>query len=326
MKYIKKTMFILSMALLLTTLSCQNKYPELGNGLFAEFATSNDTLVVELFYKKAPLTVANFVALAEGTHPNLADSLKGIPYYDGTIFHRVIDKFMIQGGDPTGTGSGSPGYSFGDEFDESLKHDKAGILSMANSGPATNGSQFFITEVPTPWLDNKHTIFGQVVKGLEVQDSISNVKVNPGNNKPIDDITILSLNIIAKGMEAKRFNAAKSWEKELPLLEEKRLKKEEEARLETERQKKLAEEKNEAAVALYLPIIESYKNKAITKDSGLMAYTITEGNGKKPKQGQTISLFYEGYFSDGKLFGTNVKKIDEDFGSFSIQKEQKNKS
>ena len=144
MKYIKKTMFILSMALLFTTLSCQNKYPELGNGLFAEFATSNDTLVVELFYKKAPLTVANFVALAEGTHPNLADSLKGIPYYDGTIFHRVIDKFMIQGGDPTGTGSGSPGYSFGDEFDESLKHDKAGILSMANSGPATNLSLIHI--------------------------------------------------------------------------------------------------------------------------------------------------------------------------------------
>ena len=323
MKYIKKTMFILSMALLFTTLSCQNKYPELGNGLFAEFVTSKDTLVVELFYKKAPLTVANFVALAEGTHPNLADSLKGIPYYDGTIFHRVIDKFMIQGGDPTGTGSGSPGYSFGDEFDESLKHNKAGVLSMANSGPATNGSQFFITEVPTPWLDNKHTIFGQVVKGLEVQESISNVKVNPGNNKPIDDITILSLNIIAQGIESKRFNAAKSWEKELPLLEEKRLKKEEEAKLETERQKKLAEEKIEAAAALYLPLIESYKNKAVTKDSGLMVYTITEGNGKKPKQGQTISLFYEGYFSDGKLFGTNVKKIDEDFGSFSIQKEQR---
>jgi cyclophilin family peptidyl-prolyl cis-trans isomerase/FKBP-type peptidyl-prolyl cis-trans isomerase len=301
MKYIKKTMFFLSMALIFTTLSCQNKYPELGNGLFAEFATSNDTLVVELFYKKAPLTVANFVALTEGTHPNLADSLKGIPYYDGTIFHRVIDKFMIQGGDPTGTGSGSPGYSFGDEFDESLKHDKSGILSMANSGPATNGSQFFITEVPTPWLDNKHTIFGQVVKGLEVQDSISNVKVNPGNNKPIDDITILSLNIIAQGIESKRFNAAKSWEKELPLLEE----------------------KIEAAAALYLPLIESYKNKAITKDSGLLVYTITGGNGKKPKQGQTISLFYEGYFSDGKLFGTNVKKIDEDFGSFSIQKEQR---
>ena len=124
MKLIQRILPIFGLMLLLSAGSCQGKYPELGDGLFAEFATTKDTMVVQLFYDKAPLTVANFVGLAEGTHPKLADSLKGIPYYNGTIFHRVIDQFMIQGGDPTATGMGSPGYTFGDEFDASLKHDK----------------------------------------------------------------------------------------------------------------------------------------------------------------------------------------------------------
>jgi len=164
MKITKSITTLFGILLLLSSSSCQNKYPELGDGVFAEFATTKDTMVVQLFYKKAPLTVANFVGLAEGTHPLLADSLKGKPYYNGTIFHRVIDQFMIQGGDPTATGMGDPGYKFGDEFDETLKHDKPGVLSMANSGPSTNGSQFFITEVPTPHLDNRHAVFGQVIK------------------------------------------------------------------------------------------------------------------------------------------------------------------
>ncbi len=218
MKLTKSFTSVLGLIFLLSTLSCQNKYPELGNGLYAEFATTKDTIIVELFYEKTPLTVANFVGLAEGTHPKLADSVQGIPFYNGTIFHRVINEFMIQGGDPSGTGMGKPGFTFGDEFDETLKHDKPGVLSMANSGPATNGSQFFITEVPTPWLDNKHSIFGQVVKGQEVVDSISNVQVMPGSNKPLEDIRILSLNIIRQGFGAKRFNAAKTWNREFPYL------------------------------------------------------------------------------------------------------------
>ncbi|MDG1778956.1 MAG: peptidylprolyl isomerase [Flavobacteriaceae bacterium] len=323
MKLTKSITTFFGILLLLSNSSCQNKYPELGNGLFAEFATTKDTMVVQLFYKKVPLTVANFVGLAEGTHPQLADSLKGKPYYNGTIFHRVIDQFMIQGGDPTATGMGDPGYKFGDEFDETLKHDKPGILSMANSGPATNGSQFFITEVPTPHLDNRHAVFGQVVKGLEVQDSISNVAVAPGSNKPLEDVEILAVNIIRQGFGAKGFDAAKTWEKELPLLEEKRLKKIEEAKKEAERQKKIAEEKIEAAAADILPVLEDYKSKATATDSGLLTYTITEGNGEKPALGSVVKLYYEGYFADGKLFSTNVKGIDVKCGTYNEQKEQR---
>ena len=323
MKLTKSFTSVLGLIFLLSTLSCQNKYPELGNGLYAEFATTKDTIIVELFYEKTPLTVANFVGLAEGTHPKLADSVQGIPFYNGTIFHRVINEFMIQGGDPSGTGMGKPGFTFGDEFDETLKHDKPGVLSMANSGPATNGSQFFITEVPTPWLDNKHSIFGQVVKGQEVVDSISNVQVMPGSNKPLEDIRILSLNIIRQGFGAKRFNAAKTWNREFPLLEEKRLKKIEEAKQEAERQKKIAEEKMETAAAEILPVLEDYKSKATTSDSGLLRYTIKEGTGEKPKQGQSVKLYYQGYFTDGKLFGTNVKDIDIKCGTYDEKKEQR---
>ena len=323
MKLTKSLTSVLGLIFLLSTLSCQNKYPELGNGLFAEFATTKDTIIVELFYEKTPLTVANFVGLAEGTHPKLADSVQGIPFYNGTIFHRVINEFMIQGGDPSGTGMGKPGFTFGDEFDETLKHDKPGVLSMANSGPATNGSQFFITEVPTPWLDNKHSIFGQVVKGQEVVDSISNVQVMPGSNKPLEDIRILSLNIIRQGFGAKRFNAAKTWNREFPLLEEKRLKKIEEAKQEAERQKKIAEEKMETAAAEILPVLKDYKSKATTSDSGLLSYTIKEGTGEKPKQGQSVKLYYQGYFTDGKLFGTNVKDIDIKCGTYDEKKEQR---
>jgi peptidyl-prolyl cis-trans isomerase A (cyclophilin A) len=323
MKLTKSLTSVLGLIFLLSTLSCQNKYPELGNGLFAEFATTKDTIVVELFYEKTPLTVANFVGLAEGIHPKLADSVQGIPFYNGTIFHRVINEFMIQGGDPSGTGMGKPGFTFGDEFDETLKHDKPGVLSMANSGPATNGSQFFITEVPTPWLDNKHSIFGHVVKGQEVVDSISNVQVMPGSNKPLEDIRILSLNIIRQGFSANRFNAAKTWNREFPLLEEKRLKKIEEAKQEAERQKKIAEEKMETAAAEILPVLEDYKSKATTSDSGLLSYTIKKGNGEKPKQGQSVKLYYQGYFTDGKLFGTNIKDIDIKCGTYDEKKEQR---
>jgi cyclophilin family peptidyl-prolyl cis-trans isomerase/FKBP-type peptidyl-prolyl cis-trans isomerase len=252
----------------------------------------------------------------------LADSLKGKLYYTGTVFHRVIDQFMIQGGDPTATGSGNPGFKFGDEFDESLKHDKPGILSMANSGPATNGSQFFITEKPTPHLDNKHSVFGEVVKGFAVVDTISNVKVAPRSNKPLEDVKILELNIIRQGMSARGFDAEDTWNTEFPLLEEKRLKKLEEARLKAEEDKRIADEKMEAAAQETAPILENYKNKATKQTSGLLVYNIVKGSGPKPRTGATVKLNYEGYFTDGKLFGTNVKSVDQKYGTYNLRKEQ----
>ena len=162
-------------------------YEGLKDGLYANFQTSKGNMIVKFEDKKAPVTVANFVGLAEGKIENKAKA-KGVPYYDGTIFHRVIKDFMIQGGDPKGTGMGDPGYKFDDEKND-LQHTGKGILSMANSGPNTNGSQFFITEVATPWLDGRHTVFGEVVNGKDVIDSIANVEKGP-QDKPKTDVVL----------------------------------------------------------------------------------------------------------------------------------------
>jgi peptidyl-prolyl cis-trans isomerase A (cyclophilin A) len=165
--------------------------------MFAIFDTSMGKVKIKLFNDKAPKTVENFVGLAEGTKeftdPKSGSKVKK-PFYDGLVFHRVIPDFMIQGGCPLGTGTGGPGYTFADEFDPSLKHTKAGILSMANAGPGTNGSQFFITVAATPWLDNKHTIFGEVVEGLDVVMNISKVKKG-AMDKPVEPVVIKSVKI-----------------------------------------------------------------------------------------------------------------------------------
>lgn len=166
------------------------------DGIFANVKTNKGTIRIQLEYQKAPMTVANFVALAEGKMKNTAKA-EGVPYYDGIKFHRVIADFMIQGGDPTGTGMGGPGYAFADEIHPDLKHTRAGALSMANAGPATNGSQFFITHKETPWLDGKHAVFGYVVSGQEVVNAIA-------QNDVMEQVTIERV-----GKEAKAWDAMK---------------------------------------------------------------------------------------------------------------------
>jgi peptidyl-prolyl cis-trans isomerase A (cyclophilin A) len=166
--------------------------------LHAHFTTSQGTFTIRLFDAEAPNTVANFVGLAEGskefTDPKSGQNVKR-PFFDGLIFHRIIDGFMIQGGDPLGTGTGGPGYKFADEFAPQLRHAKAGVLSMANAGPNTNGSQFFITLAPTPWLDGKHSIFGEVISGMDVVEKIGKVPTSKPHDRPLTPVTIQSVKI-----------------------------------------------------------------------------------------------------------------------------------
>ena len=312
----KKILLLLSTVVVFA--SCNKQYNELGDGLFAEFDTNMGTMVVKLSYEKTPITVANFVALAEGNHPDVDSIHLGKPFYNGLIFHRVMDNFMIQGGDPEGTGRGGPGYSFPDEFDPSLMHDKAGILSMANSGPATNGSQFFITETPTPHLNNKHTVFGEVVLGLEIQDSISNVQTGVAD-RPISDVIIKKLNIIRNGSEANNFDAVNVWNLELTKLVEKN------KLLEEEKRKNRLENqiKGKEKAVSFLPTLERYKSKSKSSRSGLKTLYLEKGNGIKPKEGDNVLLYYELYDTEANLIDSNSKEIEESYGRYSSDKEVK---
>lgn len=191
MKFLK--MFLLTLIISTTFGAFTVNSQELENGIYADMETTKGNIILNLFYKRVPKTVSNFIGLAEGTKKS--NKPKGVPFYDGITFHRVMKNFMIQGGDPQGSGMGGPGYQFEDEFHPDLKHDRPGIFSMANSGPNTNGSQFFITHVPTDWLDNKHSVFGVVVKGMEVVNSI------------VVNDKIKHVKIIRIGDEAKKFNS-----------------------------------------------------------------------------------------------------------------------
>ena len=240
--------------------------------------TSKGDITLELEFEKTPMTVASFVGLAEGTIKNNAKEL-GEPYYDGIKFHRVIKDFMIQGGDPTGTGGGGPGYQFDDEFHPDLKHDKAGILSMANAGAGTNGSQFFITHKETPWLDNKHTVFGHVISGQEIVNLIEQ-----------NDL-INTISIIRNGKNAKEFDAAK-------VFEDSQMK-----------AKKLMEEKQMADEAALAQAI-----KGATKTESGLYYLITkEGEGDTPYPGQKVRVHYTGYFLNGTQFDSSIGKNPIEF-------------
>jgi len=285
----------LGLALLINYTSCKAQYPDLEDGIYAEFVTTKGVMVAKLNYKKTPITVANFVSLAEGTNTMVDSVYKDKKFYNGLIFHRVMDKFMIQGGDPLGTGGGNPGYRFNDEFHSDLKHDTIGILSMANGGPNSNGSQFFITEVPKPHLDNVHSVFGKLVLGLDVLDTISNVKIG-ARNKPIKDVVINELNIIKKGKEAKNFDAPHIFTNHFAEVE--RLEKEKAA-------------KAEAILKATKEKFNKQKVAAITLPSGLQ-YIITEkGTGEKLKETHKILTHYAVYFENGKLLETSSLKIAE---------------
>ena len=243
------------------------------DGIYAKIVTEKGEILLKLTHDKTPGTVGNFVALAEG---NLENSAKpqGKPYYDGLKFHRVIPNFMIQGGDPQGSGSGGPGYKFDDEFHQDLRHDTPGILSMANAGPGTNGSQFFITHEATPWLDNKHTVFGKVVEGQDVVDSVA------------QGDTMQKVEIIRVGEEAEKWNAVEAFRSFTG---------EREARI--AKMKKAQEEE--------LNKISKGFDKT---DSGLRYKIIQKGNGKKAEKGKTVAVHYKGSLIDGTEFDSSYKR------------------
>jgi cyclophilin family peptidyl-prolyl cis-trans isomerase len=218
----KKTTSILVLFALLLASCKTSQRPDLADGIYANIKTAQGEIVLKLEAEKTPVTVANFVSLAEGTNTFVDEQFKGKKFYDGLTFHRVMKDFMIQGGDYLGNGTGNPGYKFKDEFDETLTHSKMGVLSMANGGPSTNGSQFFITHQATPWLDGVHTVFGEVIEGLEVVDSIANVPVT--NTKPNTPVVMETVTIIRNGSDAKNLTPIKLWLHiltKLPLLKKK---------------------------------------------------------------------------------------------------------
>jgi peptidylprolyl isomerase len=244
----------------------------LGNGLFARIATDRGDIVVQLEFQKTPLTVCNFVALAEGKMAVTG----GKPYYDGLIFHRVIADFMIQGGDPQGTGSGGPGYRFPDEIVSSLKHDGPGVLSMANAGPGTNGSQFFITHKETSWLDGKHTVFGRVVDGQNVVDAIQ-------QGDKIKKVTIIRNGPLATQFKADQATFDSLLKEINSAADEK------------------SKNQRDADIAL---VNEKYPN-AVQTPSGLKYIIQKNGTGNKPTPGKTVRVNYRGSFLSGQVFDSS---------------------
>ncbi|SHI54158.1 peptidyl-prolyl cis-trans isomerase A (cyclophilin A) [Cruoricaptor ignavus] len=262
-------------------------YEGLNDGLYANLQTSQGNMLVKFEDEKSPVTVANFIGLAEGKIDNNKKP-KGVPFYDGTIFHRVIQDFMIQGGDAQGTGMGDPGYKFEDEKND-LKHTGKGILSMANSGPNTNGSQFFITQVPTPWLDGKHTVFGKVVEGEEVIDKIAAVEKGP-QDKPKTDVVLEKVSVFSKGNQYKDYDATKVFN-------------EGKGKIQENNRDFLRKQEAEATKQL-----EELKQGMETTASGLMYKITKKGSGPKVEQGQMVAVHYAGRLTNGMEFDNSFKR------------------
>ncbi len=243
------------------------------NGIYAKIGTTKGAITIKLEHEKTPMTVANFVGLAEGTLENNVTEV-GTPYYNGLTFHRVIADFMIQGGDPTGTGAGGPGYQFEDEIHPELKHNRPGTLSMANAGPATNGSQFFITHGPTDWLDGKHTVFGYVVEGQDVVDAVA------------QGDTMETVEIVRVGADAEAWDASSVFTT---------------ARSAAEEAARAAQEAADAAIA-------DLKAGAEKTASGLMYIIHEEGNGPKPTAGQNVKVHYELKLADGVVVDSSYSR------------------
>lgn len=299
-----KKNFLILLTAVVTMVSCKSgQYADLDDGLYANIQTNKGDMVVKLEFEKTPVTVANFVSLSEGKNPFVDEEFKDKKYYDSILFHRVIKDFMIQGGDPTGTGSGNPGYKFKDEFVDSLSHSKKGILSMANSGPKTNGSQFFITHKETPFLDGRHTVFGEVVVGLDVVDSIASVETAAGD-RPVEDVVITTIDIIRNGKEARKFNAVEVMENYF-----------EEAKEEEKRLEALRAEAKKVEDAFAVETAEQLK-QAEELPSGLKVLVLKEGEGPKPKIGQKALVNYAGWLSTGVLFDTTDSEVAKKFGKF----------
>ncbi len=276
-------LFVLGLTLMVS--SCKNEHKNLKDGLYAEIETTKGTILLALEYKKAPISVANFVTLAEGNNPFVMDDLKGKPFYDGTVFHRVEKEFVIQGGDPYGNGSGDPGYIFNDEITE-LKHDKIGTLAMANSGPNTNGCQFYITLKPTPNLDGGYNVFGYVVEGMDVVNKIA-----------IND-EMISVTIIRKGEDVKKFDALKVFSDYFNKF------------------KSLKDQKTTS--------FETLKKSATKTASGLLYKITKESTGEKVKIGANTLINYSGYLEDGTLFVTTKPDLAKQYGKYTEQEAMQN--
>ncbi len=299
---------ILLVALILATfVSCKDENSNLKDGLYAKIETSKGVIIAQLEYEKTPITVANFVTLAERKNTFVNPDFKGKPFFDKLKFHRVIKEFMIQGGDPLGNGSGDTGYKFKDEITD-LRFDKGGLLAMANSGPGTNSSQFFITHVPTPWLDGLHTIFGHVVEGMDV---VNKIEQN-------DDI--VAVTIIRKGEAVKKFDAVKVFSDFF--AKESELQKKQ-AAIDAEN-KRLYEEKYKAVIDAKVAQMNKLKAGATKTASGLQFQIVKKGIGKKPTMGQNVFIHYAGFLENGELFDTSIASVSKEFGKYDENRANQN--